>query len=305
MKRFLLKAALLFTIVVGVIMAGLPILPDNPHHYMHAQRAKIARLDTLSSPRIVIVGGSNAAFGFNCKRIEDSLNINVANTALQALIGLKFMMRTAIDYAQPGDIFVILPEYPHFQSYEAYRGTPDILAGAVVYSSPRAWSRLDPLQIALVVGGLPKHYLGVLKARKHETWGYDGENFNSYGDETAHWSVPSPGNKETAGLQTSDVSTAVIEDFITKIRELERRGCKVSVMWPTTIRSNYVAYLPVIERLTDEFAARGVAFANSPQTFIHDDALAFDTRYHMSFPAVEANTDSMISRIATVAVCKK
>lgn len=140
-----------------------------------------------------------------------------------------------------------------------------------------------------------------MKARKrHDGWGYDGENFNSCGDETAHWSVPSPGNKETARKQTTDVSTAAIEDFISNIRELERRGCRVMVMWPTTIRSNYNAYLPVIERLTDEFAARGIHFANSPQTFVHDDTLAFDTRYHMSFPAVEANTDSLISRMLKI-----
>lgn len=300
MKKFLFKGILLIVIIMAVILAASTIMPFNPNHYMSAQRAKIARLDTLTSPRIIIVGGSNAAFGFNSQRLEDSLGINVVNTALHASVGLKFSMQTAIDYAHLGDIVVIIPEYSQFKSVQNYRGTADVLASAVIYSGADAWKRLDPMQLALVTGGLPKHYLGVIKARQKSVWDYNGRNFNRWGDEAAHWTVKTPGNKELMLPQSAAISSKVVGDFAAKVQTLQQRRIKVIILWPTTIQTNYENFKPFICALEEEFHKHGLKFSNSPATFVHADSLAFDTPYHMSYPAVETNTDSLIQIISIV-----
>lgn len=299
MKKFLLKSTLIIALTIVVIFALSVVLPYNPNHYMSAQQAKIARLDSLPSPRIIIVGGSNAAFGFNSERLEKELDINVVNTSIHASVGLKFSLQTASDYACSGDIIVIIPEYTQFKSYENYRGTPDILASAVMYSGPKAWSRLDVVQVLMVVGGLPKHYLGVVKARQKSKWDYNGKNFNRWGDETAHWSVTAPGNKEAINPKNTKISHRVINDIALKIKDLEQRGVDVIILWPTTIQSNYESYIPMIKSLEELFNEKNIRFANRPLTFVHPDSMAFDTPYHMSYPAVELNTDSLIQIISS------
>lgn len=298
MKKFLLKSSLMIVLTIVVIFALSIVLPYNPNHYMSAQQAKIARLDSLPSPRIIIVGGSNAAFGFNSERIEKELGINVVNTSIHASVGLKFSLRTAYDYARSGDIIVIIPEFTQFKSYENYRGVPDILASAVMYSGSKAWSRLDAAQVLMVVGGLPKHYLGVIKARQKSEWDYNGNNFNRWGDETAHWSATAPGNKEAINPKTAEISHRVITDVALKITDLEQRGADIIILWPTTIQSNHESYKPMIKSLEEHFLEKNVRFANHPQTFVHPDSMAFDTPYHMTYPAVELNTDSLIQIIS-------
>lgn len=298
MKKFLLKSALLIVLTIAVILGLSAIMPWNPNHYMSAQRAKIQRLDSLPSPRMIIVGGSNAAFGFNSERAEKELGINVVNTATHASVGLKFSLQTAMDFAHGGDIVVIIPEYSQFKSYENYRGMPDILASAVMYSDSKAWDRLDAVQTLLVVGGLPKHYLGAIKARGKSDWDYNGINFNQWGDEVAHWSATAPGDKEPISPQTGEVSHRVIEDVNSKITELKQRGITVIALWPTTIQSNYESYRPMIATLQQKLIDKNLRFSNRPQTFVHPDSMAFDTPYHMSYPAVEQNTDSLIQLIS-------
>lgn len=153
------------------------------------------------------------------------------------------------------------------------------------------------MQIGLVIGGLPKHYLSVLKARPKDGWDYNGKNFNALGDETAHWQAEAPGNNEPMSAQSEDVSRAVVNDFAEKVNLLKRRDVTTITLWPTTIQTNYENHKLFITALASEFGRHGLEFNNSPTTFVHPDSMAFDTPYHLSYPAVKNNTDSLIQII--------
>lgn len=298
MKQFLLKSGMMI-LLIGVLATAAVIYctrlkAPNPHHYMYAQVAKINRLDTMSQPRLVIIGGSNAAFGFDSKRLEDSLRVNVANTALQASVGLKFMVDVAAGHLRAGDLVMIMPEYSQFRNDDTYYGRPEILASAVVYSGRDAWKLLDSKQAVTAISGLPKHCLAVMKARPRNGWTYSSLNFNEQGDEVAHRNVPAPGFSESFRPVNPDVNMSAINDFAAKVRSLREQRCDVMVMWPTTVESNYRANRRLIARIEEELAARGIRFANSPATFVQPDSLGFDTPWHMTAPAIDANTRRLI-----------
>lgn len=299
MRKFLKKTSLFLLLLFVLSACGfymtMEIVPPNENHYLYAHHNKMARLDTLSSPRIIFVGGSNLAFGLNSKRIADSLHINVQNTALHAAVGLRFMVDEVIRRSRNGDIIVIMPEYQQFTSSTYYGNDNGTLTGVVNYSDHGAWQILNIHQMYNVFGGFMTHLRGKLDRRVMESWAYYARNFNEWGDEAAHWTVPSPGIGSNQLSPVAEIDDSVVRDFVGKLDTLKARGCRVLLYWPITIKSNYLKNQVAIEQIEKALASRNTAFDCAPDYFVQPDSLAFDTPYHMSGPAVEADTDRMLA----------
>ena len=58
-------------------------------NYLAAVLEKDRLIRSTPSPKIVLVGGSNLAFGIDSKKIEDSLGLRVVNMGLYAKLGLQ------------------------------------------------------------------------------------------------------------------------------------------------------------------------------------------------------------------------
>lgn len=301
MRKFLIKAGAFVCIVLSVyfsmVMAALFVLPENKASYDYAHRVKMNRLDTLSSPRLVLVGGSNLAFGVNSERISDSLGVNVQNTAVHAGIGLRFMLDEVISRVHEGDVIVIMPEYSQF--YKVYEGKDSgPLTDAVVYSGPKAWKLLNVTQLGNVLGGIPSHILSRSDKVGTDKWTYSALNFNEWGDESAHWSEPAPGAKNPVTLAVGKVNDKFLDDFAGKIEALHNRGCEVRLFWPITIRSNYEANRKAIAEISNALGRRGISFDSAPDALVQPDSLAFDTPYHINGEGVQLATDGLIGLLA-------
>ena len=108
----LLSVALLVLITVAVNLA---VMGDyrarNQDAYLAAIIDKEALLKNTPSPKVIIIGGSNAAFGFDSKKIADALGMPVVNTGLQAGLGLRYSLNFVKPYIHAGDILLVSPEY--------------------------------------------------------------------------------------------------------------------------------------------------------------------------------------------------
>ncbi len=71
-------------------------------------------LETTAPPRIILVGGSNVAFGIDSEKMENELHLSVVNTGLHAGIGLPYMLNDVKPYLKEGDTIIIIPEYSQF-----------------------------------------------------------------------------------------------------------------------------------------------------------------------------------------------
>ena len=71
---------------------------------------KLDRLYSIEEEKIVIIGGSSAAFGYDSEIIENHLDMPVVNMGLYAALGTKLMLDLSRDAIREGDIVIIAPE---------------------------------------------------------------------------------------------------------------------------------------------------------------------------------------------------
>ena len=75
-----------------LFMAGRNSSFFDPNNYLASSIDKHYRLDSLGSPRLILVGGSNLAFGVDSKYMEQRLGMPVVNMATHAGLGMDFIL---------------------------------------------------------------------------------------------------------------------------------------------------------------------------------------------------------------------
>src|SRR5687768_14997237 len=132
-RRLLVRLALL---VLAIITTGLLIsrydAGEANDNYLVAVLEKDRLIRKTPSPKIILVGGSNLAFGIDSKMMQDSLRMPVVNMGLYAKLGLKYMLAQVQPYIGPGDVVVVVPEYDQF--YGDFANGDHTLNTALLYA---------------------------------------------------------------------------------------------------------------------------------------------------------------------------
>ena len=279
MKKFLIKVIAFLLIIIAFVCVLLEFTPVNRAAYMYEYRNKLERLDTLSEPRLILVGGSNLAFSIDSEMITDSLNINVANMGLHGSMGLRYMLSSILERVKADDIIVVMPEYRQFFDY--YNGRGNILSPAFFYASDHDISNLNFEQISNIVTGAPSYITGNILFRKSDQFQYSADNFNEYGDEIVH---RAEGHRKfgAPSIINQNVDEYALNDLAEKISELREKGCRVYLFGPNTIESNYLKNQKEIQEMNEALSKRDLYFSVSPDYFVQPDSMAFDTPYHLN-----------------------
>lgn len=116
MKRFMLKfslfLAVIFCVLFGIFMIAYRVIPTYPSNaYMKIFNVKFRQLQETPGPRIVLLGGSAAAFGLDNSLLAELTGYNVVNMGVHAGLGASIYLDAALDYARPEDVMVIAFEY--------------------------------------------------------------------------------------------------------------------------------------------------------------------------------------------------
>ena len=114
-KRLLLRIFVLASLVVltGIALGQYDSRAQDDN-YLAAVLEKDRIIRNAESPKIILVGGSNLAFGIDSKMMQDALRMPVVNMGLYAKLGLKYMLAQVRPYIRKGDIVVVVPEYDLF-----------------------------------------------------------------------------------------------------------------------------------------------------------------------------------------------
>ncbi|MBQ8185521.1 MAG: hypothetical protein IJ037_01460, partial [Clostridia bacterium] len=94
--------------VLAVLDAAIPAQYDQS--FLAGLALKYDLIKNESSPKLVIIGGSSAAFGLDTELLEEHLPYEVVNFGLYATLGTKVMMDLASDYIEEGDVVIVAPE---------------------------------------------------------------------------------------------------------------------------------------------------------------------------------------------------
>ncbi|MCR4998333.1 MAG: hypothetical protein K6A05_00670 [Lachnospiraceae bacterium] len=262
---------LLITVTLGVVVA----LP-SPYEasYMGALQEKMQRLETTEGKRVIIIGGSAAAFGVDSSMLEACLNdtmptkgeiqrpddlvdsnrrlhaedtsgaisdVRVVNLGMYGGLGTRVMLELANPKIHSGDIVILMPEM-NAQSYSSYFGPSYYLQG--LGEHPKYFLCLSDQEKGQVIGTMPQFAVKKLRSLQQKyqpapTEVYQRSSFNQYGDvDTVNATV----NVMPDGVDTVtpvDFSRKLLEgDFVTYSNAFAKK-------WQKRGATVYYAYCPV------------------------------------------------------------
>ena len=154
MKRFIKKLIVLSTLVIlSFLMLGLfqYFVVGNQYKYSYNASIidKIHRLESISEPKILLIGNSNVAFGFFSEEIEREFGMPVVNLGLHGGMGNAFHENMIKFGLNKGDIVVIC-----HTTYSDEDNIPN---------KPLAWLTYDQNSEVLKLIR-PKDYVGIIVA---------------------------------------------------------------------------------------------------------------------------------------------
>ncbi|MCI0552861.1 MAG: hypothetical protein L0287_18070 [Anaerolineae bacterium] len=211
----------LAALMIGFVFTATP--PDAKHLYQ-ASLLKSNLLRNTPPPRIIIVGGSNVAFGIDSKLVEQELGMNVINDGLHVALGIA-PLNEIKKFLRPGDIVIISLEYYNFTDNQSFYGQPQYLADWVEFSPERIWFIHESYQ------QMPSIYTIMLQRKinrqlNYYLYGfsyeagrnfYSGDLFNKYGDFIGHLGEHSNRQYEIADsvypVNQLDAAFVYLEDF--------------------------------------------------------------------------------------------
>lgn len=185
-KTFLLLlclALLLPLLFVGICAVGIPAKYDAT--YMGELKYKYGRLASVRGPKIVLVGGSSAAFGADSSLIEKEFpEYEVVNFGMYAALGSRVMLDLAQRSIGEGDIVIFMPEINEQTLSDFTDGT------YALQGLDGAWEllgRIRPDLYPSLFGSMPAFAMEKLKYQLAKTLPEPGElyrrdSFNEYGD---------------------------------------------------------------------------------------------------------------------------
>ncbi len=315
MFKFIIKGLVIVmavTATCGYIFYLNPVLGINQNHYMAAMIDKHKRLDSLPSPRLIFVGGSNLAFGMNCKLVEDSLKIPTVNMGLHAGLGLPFILNEMRPEIKKDDIVILSIEY-----FSSLSGNAQVLRTAVE-AYPRSAQFIQRPLIKkfihdifhlgdllaytkriqfTVISGIPKESK---YPSKNSNIGYRRNFFSPYGDVIGELNNELPVALKDQGLSNRDYSEGieVMNDFATYVRSL---GASIYFVFPNYPESVFLKNKKPIDSFVGQIRnGLKIEIINNPEDFVLPDKYFLDTVYHLTGDGREQRTLRMIAILKNI-----
>lgn len=266
---------------------------------------KHRRLETLKSPKIILVGGSNLVFGVDSRQLERAFGRPVVNMALNAGLGVAYELNEVRQDVKPGDIVLVSTEY--------YDGKTDLNALALMLQSYPALEKYVELNLldrtALLFAVAQRRVIERIPLRLGERWGkppHEGKGLDE-------------AYKKTALNRYGDVKLSVTRQpgmtidhyrmqpfsYEDNVRQINRfadyargRSAEVYYCYPSTAATFYRrnrALISGVERQMRQ--ALKIKIVGAMQEYVFPDKLFYDTSYHLTGRGREIRTAKLINEL--------
>ena len=316
MRSFVIQLAAFASIQILICATCLLLSSSGRSDYIASALDKQALLRSAPRERMILVGGSNLAFGMDSRRIRDRLGYHPVNMGVHAGFGLPYMLnQVAGGGLQHGDVVVISMEYAHFGEMLE----PDVILLELLAADPSDCQFIDREQLAWVVdNGLGVCASSVRSATKRllrmpaaadvlrafripeneeMTLPYTRNGFNEFGDLTSHWKMPP---RRPFVPHNPHESTRVLDHSIDRLNqfceECRSRGVRVYYSHPPVERSHFDKNQDVIQQMAARLRER-LAFPilNEPEDLALNERMFFDSIYHLTAEGAALRTTHLIA----------
>ncbi len=339
-KQFLFKISLLFLLTWGTIEVLYDFNPYQKHDLENSYTAtiidKYARLQSLKSPKIVLIAGSNFAYGINSKMIEDSLQKPVVNMAMHYDYGTDFMLQQITPELRKGDIVIMGFEYiisskgnfkekllmanlfPKAKEWFSYKANEDELKEnsllirtfpastklflgintIINYLRENAQVRVSSFELTLERLFKEKSTEGTVNDTNSI---FFRKAINQYGDLISHLNNPIVKPIPRAVINDKVNFTKPIADMNAFYEKMQNIGVKVLYIYPSYAESSYRFDKEIIANLqkTLENDAH-FPILGYPEDYVYVDSLCQDMVYHLNSKGRDIRTQKLIEKLKEI-----
>ncbi|WP_321490672.1 hypothetical protein [uncultured Hyphomonas sp.] len=292
----------LAVLVLAALIAIVLLIPDE-NDYAKSVLVKHQRLESLTGPKVVMIGGSNLAYGFESERIEQVTGLPAVNMGMNGYFGSRYMLNEVKGNLKSGDVVVIAFEWDNF-SKSVDGSATDLFV--ILRTKPSAFAHYTPKQAALAASALPSvaqaKALRIIRDSVDQAFNRLGlpmnvderaalmnqiesvRHFDTEGDLNGHtgidWGPPLETSREitTYGLNTDLIR--LIKDFA---KEMNERGVTTIMSYTPTMREYYETQKdPITEAHRLLTSGPDAVYApRPPEAFVFDKSYFFDNVYHL------------------------
>ena len=243
--KFALKLLLMLAIVAMYVCKLMPQYEDS---YNAALLDKVDRLKSIEGPKIVLIGNSNVAFGFDSKVIEDATGMPVVNMGLHGGLGNKFH-DDMMDYnVVAGDIYVV----SHVSYWRKEQIESPLLAWTTFENHPQLWHLMKDVDYRNMYSSFGAYIKKATARYNNFTDDSSGDgaylrtSFNEYGDiATERYSS---GKDYSGDIYPPTVDDSEVEALNEWSKYLEERGATLIIsgfpiiidQWPEYADEEYM-----------------------------------------------------------------
>ena len=302
MKKGRLFGIMILLLILPVTLAAALFAVPNQYSrtYLAALKDKVTALEAARSPRIVVIGGSGAAFDVDCEALEEQFpGYEVIDLGLYAGLGTTVMLEMALPDLRAGDVVVFMPEtsaqtlsdfFDPLAMWQAVEGRYSLLM------------RLSPSRREAMAGAFPRY--AARRLRSFLTGSApDGEGIYARSSFTARGDIVPDGREANRMPGGFDVNAPLSFDasrpsdgFVERVNAFtlacEKVGARVLFRF---CPMNAEAFLPGEREKADAFEQslrdllRCEVIGNA-QRAVMDAGWFFDTNYHLNAAGAVMNT---------------
>ncbi|MBR5528638.1 MAG: hypothetical protein IKV97_06495 [Clostridia bacterium] len=277
--------------------AAVEIPPQYDGTFLGEFAEKHERLKSTDDPKIILIGGSNLAFGVDSEKLAEYVGMPVVNYGLYASLGTKALLDMSEPHIKEGDIVVICPEtnaqtyslyYNGESMWQALDGDMSMIYDAGIDNFPKLVSTLPDF-----AGAKNSFYKSGNKPKASGI--YSKDSFNEYGDISVERKYNEmPGNYDSTTL--INISTEIIEDgFVDYLNDYaakaERRGAQVFFSFSPM---NASAVVSTKEQKREFYMTLGESLdfpiISDIDKYILSPAYFYDTNFHLNTRGAQLRT---------------
>jgi len=298
-KAILLIITVILPLLILSVIAVFIVPPQYKNTFLAELSEKYTRLKSIDEPKIILVGGSNLAFGLDSRDLEKETGLPVVNFGLYASLGTKAMMDLSKSSIHKGDIVVLCPEL-------------DAQTLSLYYNGETMWQALDCNYSMLLDVGFANYgkLLGSFPAFASEKFKfyrsgktpnpkgvYQKSSFNKYGDIVYKRKYNNMMLEYDPTHMITLTPSIVDEKFVAYVNQyaslVRRHGAKIYFSFPpmdkaaleknTTDKTILSFYQYLGEKLN-------VEIISNINGYLLDSGYFYDTNFHLNDTGVKVRT---------------
>lgn len=278
----------IFFLLVGIRKINLSYNTDTKNHYLASIIDKINLLDSIESPKIVLMGGNSVAFGLDSDLLSKELEMPVINLALDSNLGSSFMVNLLKSKAKKGDVVVMMLDYNI--SSEGDRNTKLLVSD--FYEPANDWIKYQSFFESVLaiffyeIDGIKRLFTqtaGILPQNiQDKTSLFFRKGFNEKGDLISHLNNPNIKFTPNELVKSTDFGKQVIDlnefDIFAK-----KQGINFVYTFPSYSEGGFEKNMIIIQKIEQQLRQKAkFNIIGTSQSSVLDDTLFFNNEYNLN-----------------------